>query len=212
MKSTNTSLLLCGTAVLAMLFPPVACAQGQQHLDLNARVSALEEYIESIQPSLTQFTDNVTQGLNAYTEGLSSDLEDYTRRLETNMDQQLRVINNKRIILQLEPNSYSKIETGSGSFLIAFQQIQAVPGGYQLHLQIGNPNFADYKDAKLTVFWDGQGTSGESQLNGAEYAISGILPKGTWSPVKINLIPAAIDGIRWIECEMEVASVILQNP
>jgi len=33
-----------------------------------------------------------------------------------------------------------------------------------------------------------------------------------WSPVAINLVPATADEIRHIECEMEVASVVLQNP
>jgi hypothetical protein len=127
-------------------------------------------------------------------------------------------ISNKTVELDPKNRSYQKIETPTGIFFITIEDMEPVSGGYRLFLQIGNPNYADFRDFTLRLVWGQKWTPGSrltyeqwrNSLTGAQYSFKGQLLRGKWNPVEVDLIPAAAEDLAYIECELGVAAIELE--
>ena len=56
---------------------------------------------------------------------------------------------NRRLLIKFNRKSYQSIETNTGIFLIAVEKVEQIENGVRLHINIGNPNYADYQDFEL---------------------------------------------------------------
>ncbi|MBU0469620.1 MAG: hypothetical protein KKF78_10090 [Candidatus Omnitrophica bacterium] len=190
-------------------------AFGQNIANLEARVSSIEIYLETIQPSLADFSDNMQKSIAEYTKGLEISLERYSKNLQYDLEKRFDGMERKKVILDPYSQSFQRVDTNTGVFLISISKLSKLDKGVRLHLNIGNPNFADYKDFKVKLFWgpawneSGRQSFEEwrGKLTGTEFSFKGVLQKGQWNPVEVDLGAMSERDIEYIECEMEVLSV-----
>src|SRR5262245_44533278 len=194
-------------------------AFAQSTADLDQRLRTVEEYLEKLPPSMTTYASSLEESINNYTKNLETGLNKYSERLERNIETKLLGINEKTIELDVRNQEYKKIDTTTGQFLISVVSAEPVKGGYKLALQIGNPNYANFRDFELRIVWGKAWNQGSSMtyqqwrdsLTGAVYNFKGDLLKGMWNPVEVELIPATAEDLAYIECEMGVAAIELET-
>jgi hypothetical protein len=190
----------------------------QQESELEWRVQKLEKYVETFHPTIKELSNNLNKSIQEYTKDLESSLENYSQKLQINLDERLNNIDRKIVILNPYSKSYQSIETNTGMFLISVGKVEPLEAGVRLHLNIGNPNYADYQNFQLKLIWGSKWTGGftttyeqwRQSLNGAEYTFQGKLEKGKWNTVTVDLSPTDGGRLEYIECEMEVSSVELE--
>jgi len=158
--------------------------------------------------------------LEDYTDKLQSGLDDFSKNLVSNLDQQLQAVRSNAVVINPLSRKVSKIETNTGTFLLAVSRMDKSGDGYRLYLQIGNPNAATYGDVKLRLYWGSAFSSVSANmtydkwhqsLKGAEFVYSGSLEAGVWTDIAVDLKPAEYSQLQYIECEMEVNTVKLQK-
>jgi len=189
----------------------------QQETELEWRVQKLEKYVETFQPTIRALSNNLNESILEYTKDLESSLESYSQKLQINLDERLNNINRKVAVLNPYSKSYQSIETGTGIFLISVGKIEPLATGTRLHLNIGNPNYADYRDFKIKLVWGKKWGGGfnttyeqwRQSLSGAEYTFQGKLEKGKWNTVVVDLSSTDGGRLNYLECEMSVSSVEL---
>lgn len=200
--------------MMVVFLPKLSPAQSDSK-NLESRIKSLENYVETFQPSLLEFSDKLQESIHEYSRGLESSLADYSQRLQIQLEERLKVLENDAVVLDVSSRSFQRIDTNTGSFLVAVAKRENIENGIRLYINIGNPNFADYKDFSLKIFW-GQPWDKNSlesydawrqSLTGAEYSFQGKLEMGKWNPVEIDLTPATSADLGYVECSMEVASV-----
>ena len=167
--------------------------------ELDARMDAIEEYLKNLDSLLKEMSQNILKSVD--------------RRIELN--------SNKVVALSPSSTQYTQISTNSGTFFIAVKGRKKIDDGYQLILNVGNPNAASYSGVNVTVRWGKKWDSTmvnptyeewrESLLE-AKFEYLGTLDPGTWSEVSVNLIPADVKTFQYIEVEMEVSTVQLKMP
>ncbi len=166
--------------------------------DLRNRVTVLEDTVQKLQ-----------MGIN-----------DFSKSLVHNVDQQLQSAKSNVVVINPLSRKVSKIETNTGTFLLAVSRMDKIDKGYRLYLQIGNANSATYGDVKFRLYWGPttQSASGDisyekwhQSLTGAEFAYTGALESGVWTDIAVDLKPAEYSQLQYIECEMEVNTVKLQK-
>jgi len=187
--------------------------------DLEERLLKVEQSVETIPSTLLDYSEDIRRGLDEYTTKLEGNLENFSRELQIDVENKIRAIDKETVLLNPASKNYQRIETNTGTFLIAIEKMEKIENGFKLHLQIGNPNYADFHDIYLRLFWGKAWTPQSSisyeewrgSLAGAEYRFPLRLEKGTWTPVKVELIPATTNTLGYIECAMEVASIELKK-
>lgn len=158
--------------------------------------------------------------LEEYTEKLQAGLNDFSKNLVSNLDQQLQAVRSNAVVVNPLSRKVSKIETNTGTFLLAVSRMDKSGEGYRLFLQIGNPNAATYGDVKLRLYWGSPFSAVSAtttydkwrqSLKGSEFVYAGTLEAGVWTDIAVDLKPAAYSQLQYIECEMEVNTVKLQK-
>ena len=158
--------------------------------------------------------------LEDYTQKLQDGLNDFSKSLVSNLDQQLQTVRSNAVVVNPLSRKVTKIESNTGTFLLAVSRMDKIDGGYRLFLQIGNPNAATYGDVKFRLFWGSQYSTVSStmtfdkwhqSLKGSEFVYSGTLEAGVWTDIAVDLKPAEYSQLQYIECEMEVNTVKLQK-
>jgi len=195
------------------------CAQPVLAQEMERRVQALEDYVETFQPTLLEFSTNLQNSIQGYTEGLETSLNRFTKKLQVDLDNRLRDVSRRAVVLNLASKSYHNIETNTGNFLISVERFESIPNGYRLYVNIGNPNFADYEGFKLRLRWGKKYHSGytisfdqwRKSLAGAEYTFDGKLYKGLWNQVEVDINAPSSSDLAYLECELDVLSIELQS-
>ena len=188
-------------------------------LELENRLNSLEAYVEKIQPTLVEFSDNLHESIKKYTQELEDSLNGYSQKLEANLEERLRSVDTRKVVLNPFSKAYQRIDTNSGYFLISVQDMKPIENGFRLVLHIGNPNYADFSEFKVRLFWgkawDPNSTVSyedwRRSLSGSEYVFQGTIKKGMWNPMEVDLVPADTAQLGYLECELVVASVELQS-
>jgi len=197
----------------------ISLAQQVVVSDLEIRVEALERYFMTIQPTLEEFSSGIQKSISAYTNGLEKSLLAYSQELQSDLNIRIENIERDLTLLDISSQQVSKVDTNVGSFLLAVTKVEEINGGVKLYVDVGNPNFANYRDFKVKLFWgrafrpndDISYQHWRSQLKGAEYAFQGGLKKGQWNPIQIDLVPANLASLSYVECELELSSIELQK-
>ena len=186
---------------MVLLFSRQAGAESQaeRRLDnLEARVTGLEEYVKKLQPSF----------------------QDFSSGLMANVDLRIKAATDKIVVLNPASRRFTKIEANSGTFLISVQKMEKIDNGYQLLLNIGNPNTPTYSGIKMVFRWGQKWDPSFAKLTyeewrrslqAAEYTYNGVLEPGSWTDVAVDLVPAQVNLIEYIECEMEINTVKLEK-
>ncbi len=198
MKSFLQSVLICGV----ILYVSTAFAAEQSNAakidDLRNRVVVLEGNVQTLQT-----------GIN-----------DFSKTLVRNVDQQLQLAKSRAVVINPLSRKVSKIETNTGTFLLAVSRMEKIDKGYRLYLQIGNTNAATYGDVKFRFFWgsaipvsstENAYEKWRQSLTGAEFAYTGTLEAGVWTDIAVELKPSEYNQLQYVECEMEVNTVKLQK-
>ncbi len=201
---------------LALTVVPVVSAQDV----LEQRLIAVEQYLQNIQPTLVDFSERMQQGIQEYTTQLEASLADFSQNLQSDVEQRLMAVNNRITVLNPTTRAFQRIDTNTGTFLIAVDKMEQVSGGYRLTLNIGNPNYADYRDFNLQIFWGAKWDPNSSvnydqwrgSLRGAEYTFNGALKRGEWQQIEVDLVPANANTMSYLECKMNVLAVELKQP
>ena len=196
-----------------------AWADENQLQNMDARLRTIENYLETLRPTLLNFSGNIQEGLASYTRELEKNLDAYTQQLQESLDDQLAGQQDRKVILDTRSHAFQKVVTNTGIFLISVDKMEAVSNGYRLYLQIGNINYADFRNFTLRLIWGAPWNAGSKlsreqwrqSLMGAEYSFEGRLEKGKWNSVEVDLIPASAQQMEYIECEMGVASIELEK-
>jgi len=144
--------ICAGISVVYASIVPCAFAQRASG-DLETRVDALESYVETIEPTLAEFSNDVQKNVRDYTKGLEQGIEDYSIKLQRQVDERLSEMDSKTIILNPASKSYQKIDTNTGSFFVFVHKMEPMRDGFRLHLRIGNPYYASFKNFNLKVVW-----------------------------------------------------------
>ena len=201
--------------VVACFNAPVWAQQNDPALE--QRVSALENYTEALDTAILELSNTFNKSIQEYTQGLEASLEDYSKQLQVSIDERLNAQDKKVAILNPYARSYQAIDSNSGVFLIAIERVEPIDNGFRLHLNIGNPNYADFQNFKLKFFW-GPGWGGShvisynqwhGQLNGAEFSFQGKIEKGMWNAMTVDLVSAEKNDLGYLECELSVSGVEL---
>ena len=170
----------------------------QKIAQLEAKVAALEEYMEDLAPRLNNF---------------SKDLYD-------TVDQRMRFSSDKVVVLNPISKKFAKIETNAGDFLIAVENMSKIRNGYRLTFRIGNPSTATFSNIKLRLLWGRRWDpknvrptyeDWRKSLVGAEFTFNGTLTPNAWTQVSVDATPANIRQFDHLECEMTIGSVELMS-
>jgi len=170
----------------------------QKISQLEAKVSAMEQYIEDLAPRLNNF---------------SKDLYD-------TVDQRMRFSSDKVVVLNPISKKFVKIETNGGDFLIAVENMSKIRNGYRLTFRIGNPSVATISNIKLRLLWGKRWDpknvrptyeDWRKSLVGAEYTFNGTMAPNAWTQVSVDATPANIRQFDHLECEMTVGAVELMS-
>jgi hypothetical protein len=219
MDALRTPSTVCLTASLLLFVTAAASAQEANLANHEKRLQAVESYLETLPPSLTNYVGSLEESIQRYNKNLEKGLLEYSTMLEENLENRLLGMDRRRIELNKSSRTYQKIETPTGMFFISVVDIKPIAGGFRLYLNIGNPHYADFRDFTLRLVW-GSRWNAKSEvtyqqwragLDGAEYKFNGRLERGTWSPVELDLTPAEEKDIAYIECEMGVESIELEK-
>jgi len=217
-KINRRALAFCSCMIVSMMLISEGADAQQTETELEWRVQKLEKYVETFQPTIRELSRNLNESIQEYTKGLESSLESYSQKLQINLDERLSSINRQTVILNPYSKAYQSIETNTGTFLISVGKVEQLEDGVRLHVNIGNPNYADYENFKLKLIWGTKWEGGvtipygqwRQSLNGAEYTFKGRLQKGKWNTVTIDLSPLGSGPLNYLECEMNVSSVELE--
>jgi hypothetical protein len=164
--------------------------------EMEARISALEDYIEKLQLSLEKVSVN----------------------LQKNVDQRIESYLNRTVIINPASRKLYKVDTNSGAFLIAIKQMSKSLDGYILHMNVGNPNGAAFSDVTITLKWGKKWDKSmanvkyqqwRDSLYGADYTFDGTLEAGTWTEIVVELSPIEPGMLEYLECQMQVNTVLL---
>ena len=187
---------------------------------LEKRVNALEEYVETFQPTLIEFSDELQNNIQKYTKGLEQSLQTYSNSLQSQVNSHLKQMKRKSINLDPNTPAFQSVETNAGSFLISVDRVEKMPSGaFRVFLNIGNYNFADYNGFKIKLIWGTKFYPGFAQkmddwrdtLRGTEYTFDGTLYKGAWNQVEVDIEAKDSGELAHIEFELTVLSVELQS-
>jgi len=198
-----------------MIVSPVVFSQDA----LEERVTQIEKYLDTIRPTLLDFSDQLQKSVQDYTTQLETSLTDFSQGLQADVDQRLAVVDKKSVVLDPTSKEFQRIDTNTGVFLISVDKLEKIDDGYRLALNVGNPNYADYRDFSIQLLWGDKWDGGRiksyeqwrSSLKGAEYSFQGALKKGQWSRVEVDIAPADSSQLGYIECRMAVLSVEMQK-
>ncbi len=221
-KKSHSGFYLSGylltAGILLFLMDTVAFSQ-QAGPAIEARVEALENYVATIQPTLVEISDGFNRSIQKYTQDLELSLQDYSGKLQQNLDQRLERMGRKSVILNPFSSMYQSVDTNTGIFLIAIERMERIANGVRLHVNVGNPNYADYNDFTLRFIW-GKKRIGElgpsyeqwrQSLKGVDVTFNGKLAKGKWNSLTVDLAPVGEGELGYLECEMNVKSVELET-
>jgi len=158
LKQIITGFYICLFTVLTSItiFNTDFAFSQQTEKELEIRLQNVENYVATIQPTIVELSDALNKSIEEYTQGLESSLEIYSKMLQVNLDERLRNIDRKSIIINPYTRAYQNIETNTGNFLIAVERVEPIENGSRLHLNIGNPNYADYQNFTLKFIWGGR--------------------------------------------------------
>ncbi|NMD01284.1 MAG: DUF3251 domain-containing protein [Bacteroidales bacterium] len=131
-------------------------------------------------------------------------------------------------IVMLDPYSkgFQKIETENGNLFVSVEKIEKYLNGYNLFLNIGNPNNSDfvnvkyvlsygvkrpiYKDYKNFAEYEIKHNEWKKSLRQKEFNISEKLYAGKWNIIKLTIPDAKADEISYIDLSASVNSVMLK--
>lgn len=216
-KIVSFAWLCAGVAMIVSFTGGVALAQESDIVILEQRVAAIEDYVVTIPPTLVDLSKNLNISIQKYTNDLEASLETYSKKLQYNLDQRIEGFNRKAVVLNPFSKDYQTIQTNTGTFLIAIERMEPIKGGVRLHVNIGNPNYADYQNFKLKFFW-GRKRGGEyaasygqwrQSLKGVEFTFNGKIEKGKWNAMAVDLTPVGQGDLGYLECTLSVSSIEL---
>lgn len=218
MKSTGGFLFL---AAFTPIYLFLTCSPAQaQNQNMEKRVHALEEYVETFQPTLIEFSEELQNNIQKYTKGLEQSLENYSNSLQKQVNDHLKTLKRTTVVLDPSTPAFQSVETNGGQFLVSVDRVEQMPSGaFRLYLNIGNLNFADYNGFKIKLIWGTKFYPGFAQkieewhdtLRGTEYTFEGTLYKGAWNQVEVDVEAKDSGDLAYIEFEMTVLAVELQS-
>jgi uncharacterized coiled-coil protein SlyX len=209
-------------SAFVLLCPRLSTAQSNEELknqisELESRVRYLEDFVAELNTHMTTLSQDLRTTLGEFEKGVQDGLDQYSKELNNSVDQRLQAQNDEVVALNLADKGYRKVVTNSGLFLLSLQDVQRMDNGYRLGIHVGNPNFANYQGVTLKLTW-GQKWDPNSiipynkwrnSLATANFVYDGPLNSGTWTEVLVNIIPAKINELEYIECSLDVGSIQL---
>jgi hypothetical protein len=171
-------------------------AQAQDAANLEARVAALEKYVNELTPQLN----------------------DFTRGLYHDLDWRMKTMSDKVAVLNLVSQQFSRVSSNAGDLLVSIDRRERLGNGYRLVIKIGNPHAASFGDIRLRLYWGKNWDpknlkptyeEWRNSLTGAEYSFAGPLEPGMWTEVTVDLAYDSALPFEYIECEMQVGSIKL---
>jgi hypothetical protein len=149
--------------------------------------------------------------------------------LKYQIENQIEVLADKSVIIDASTPGYTTIETGTGRFLIACDNVQPYLDGQKLTLRIGNPSLLTVSGFKLTATW---GTHSprypannpsteefaawieeykrwERSLRVKEIDSPTDLKPGVWSNVDVVITPAKPEELAYLKLLMTTNKVSL---
>jgi len=193
------------------LFSPTLEAQ-----TLERRLDAVENYVDRMGPAIEDFSFGIQRQLDSYTQKLEATLNRFTSELEFTVEDRINQIDYNRIYLNPVSKDFQRIDTNVGILLVGVNDISKMDRGYRMTLNIGNPNYVSFKDFKIRVRWGRKWREGvtttydqwRASLKSYEFSYRGVIERGTWNEVDIDLVPATQSQIAHIECEITVSSIV----
>ena len=114
--------------------------------------------------------------------------------------------------------SFSRIDSTTGTFLVAVENATPYVDGFKVTCDFGNPSSATYHGFKLKVKW---GPRFDSKTNGTkskewfdtlqekELTMTETLRGGSWNPVTFVVSPAKADQFGYLEISIETRQISL---
>jgi hypothetical protein len=123
------------------------------------------------------------------------------------------------ISLDLTQKAYQRLDTDNGFFLVSVEEAVPYLNGYKIHLSIGNPSYATYKNYTLKVRWSKAYDWGKytqtsydewnKRIQEKEISFPDSLEAGAWNGVDLILAPVNADQLEYLMLSMSTSTVSL---
>jgi hypothetical protein len=141
---------------------------------------------------------------------------------------QLEWLQSKTIFVDVSTQSYQCIDTNTGKFLIACDNVQPYADGQKLTFRVGNPNFVTFTGFRFKVKWGAKAppypqnappaavtawqasyTDWQKSLHEKDIDSAIELKPGVWNVAEIVLSPAKVEELGYLELSMTTDKVLL---
>ena len=178
-------------------------------------LTGLSNQVDVINTDITRLKNQVT-AINADMSGLQKQIDGITARLDS-LAATLSQLEQGNAFVNTEEGGYAIVRTKFGTFAIISEGYSQYLDGYKIKLKIGNLTSANFKDARLIVFWEGQnaGMEDAGQRGSAQKNLIFYIPKelasGKYTNVDVILTPAGPDDIKTIQVGLELNELSLKK-
>lgn len=155
-----------------------------QDSKLSGRMDILESRISAIEPKINSLTNSVNDLIS----------KSYS-------------MPNDFALLSSDSPNYTTIKTANGLLYIALVEVTKYANGYILKLKIGNPNFATFPGAKMTINYGD--INHIANIRTKEEDLSMPIYGGKWNFISVKIAPAKEEDLSFLSIKVTTPSVLL---
>jgi hypothetical protein len=190
----------------------LCCLSHNIYSQTKVSVPDASSRMQQLQKDLANFRTQIVS-LEQTVDSLQKTVEIQGYVLKTKQERQ------DSISLNLTEHTFQRLDTDTGFFLISVMDAVPYLNGYKLHLRIGNPSYAGYSAAKLTVKWNKQYqydkyteasfSEWQKSYQTKETTLLDTLTAGSWNSVELILAPATTEQLGIVTLSMNTDTVFL---
>ncbi|MCA9400847.1 MAG: hypothetical protein KC713_04420 [Candidatus Omnitrophica bacterium] len=210
-----------GVCVLfGVFFPGLGEAQQTDQEVVNQRLDQLENFAQQIPQSMDDFSQTIQANIMEYLQQLEGDMKHFSAAMQDDINYQLQFLTYRKVQVNPFSKSFQRIESNAGTFFILVDKVQPLTdGGIRMTVLIGNPYFADFNGFTLNLFWGRPWDPNKNisfnewrdSLKGAGVTFTEKIKKGIWNSFDIDVPDVEMADLKYLEVELLINSVELQN-
>lgn len=176
----------------------------------EAAVSAITTQVNVMNTDLTELKNQVNAANTEISE-MKNQINDIKKRLDL-LVAAVSQLEETNASINTEAGGYALVRTKFGSFAVTSDGYSQYIDGYKIKLKVGNLTSANFKDARLIVYWDQQSAStGNSVKKNLIFYIPKELASGKYTDVEVILTPASLEDIKTIQVGLELNELSLKK-
>ena len=120
--------------------------------------------------------------------------------------------------LNTSRNTYRRVDSTTGSFLVRFVRAEPYLNGYKIAIAIGNITTATFNGCDLTVRWGTKQPKGIDEwitwlktIRAKDEHVTEDLIPGRWTEVELIIVPAKADELAFLELSIKTNEITLRR-